>query len=212
MNLKMIRIAIIEDRHDMRQGLLFILNHYPQFICTAYPTAEEALKVFQQELPDVVLMDIDLPGMNGITCTAVIRQLYPDLLIMICTVFEDADKIFDALKAGANGYILKNAAVGTLYDAINDLLAGGAPMSSIIANKVVSSFRTQPANDASEQLLTKREKETLDLLSRGYDNQEIAEELFVSVNTVRTHIRHIYEKLQVHNRVEVLNKLRKNKQ
>lgn len=209
MKTEIINIAIVEDREDMRNGLLFILSNSTQFTCMAYSSAEEVLTAFRQQPPDIVLMDIDLPGMNGISCTAAIKQLYPQVRIIICTIFEDTEKIFDALKAGADGYILKNVAVSTLHTAINELLAGGAPMSTVIANKVVRSFHEPLPNATDESLLTKREQETLNLLSRGYDNQEIAEQLYVSINTVRTHIRHIYEKLQVRNRLEMMNKIGK---
>jgi DNA-binding NarL/FixJ family response regulator len=151
-------------------------------------------------------MDINLPGMNGIECTAMIKERYPEILIMMCTVFEDSEKIFNALKAGANGYILKRAAGETLLDAIKELLKGGAPMSSDIARKVVSSFRETPVVENHDASLTRRENEILELLGKGYGNKEIADKLFVSIHTVRTHIYHIYEKLHVRNRVEAVNK------
>ena len=147
--------------------------------------------------------------MNGIDCTRQIKDLYPAALIMMCTVFEDTPKIFDALKAGASGYILKRTAGETLIDAIKELLNGGAPMSNDIARKVVNSFREKPVlpSDASE--LTNKEQTILNLLANGYGNKEMADKLCVSINTIRTHIYHIYEKLHVHNRVEAMNKIKK---
>lgn len=206
---KTTEIGIVEDHDDIRKGLTFLINSYPGFICTSYRTAEEALKGFKLALPDVILMDINLPGMNGIECTRQVKELYPGALIMMCTVFEDTTKIFDALKAGANGYILKRTAGEILINAIKDLLSGGAPMSSEIARKVVGSFREGSVVSNGSLQLTNKENEILSLLANGYGNKEMAERLCVSVNTIRTHIYHIYEKLHVHNRIEALNKLKK---
>ncbi len=201
-----IEVCIIEDQPEVRTGISFIINTNNDFFCTSYTNAEDALEGMRHSKPQVVLMDINLPGMDGIACTQLIRERYPEVLIMMCTVFEDSEKIFNALKAGANGYILKRAAGETLLDAIKDLLKGGAPMSSDIARKVVNSFRETSAIENHEAGLTKRENEILDFLGKGYGNKEIADKLFVSIHTVRTHIYNIYEKLHVHNRVEALNK------
>lgn len=202
-----INVCIIEDLQEMRTGISFIINSYKDFVCTTYPNAEDALAAFEHRQPHVVLMDINLPGMDGIACTRYIKQHYPKVLIMMCTVFENSEKIFDALKAGANGYILKRSAGELLIDAIKDLLKGGAPMSSEIASKVVESFREKPT--PAEPTLTRRENEILELLGKGYENREIAEKLSISFYTVRTHIYNIYEKLHVRNRVEALSKLSK---
>ncbi len=183
-----------------------MINSYSDFFCRSYANAEEALEDIKRSRPQVVLMDINLPGMNGIECTRLIKAMYPDIQIMMCTIFEDSEKIFDALKAGANGYILKKAAGETLINDIKELINGGAPMSSDIARKVVNSFSQPPMTKNHEATLTKRENEILDMLGKGYGNKEIADKLFVSVYTVRTHIYHIYEKLHVRNRVEALNK------
>lgn len=203
------QICVIEDHHDIRSGIEFILNSYPDFHCISFQNAEEALNAIKKSPPDVILMDINLPGMNGIECTRLIKEIQPEVLIMMCTVFEDSEKIFNALKAGAKGYILKRTAGEKLVEAIKDLLNGGAPMSSDIARKVVDSFQEQKTVTTHHPGLTKKENEILKLLSQGYGNKEIGEQLFVSVNTVRTHVYRIYEKLHVNNRVEAANKMKK---
>ncbi len=211
---ELIRVSIIEDHTEMREGMLFILHSEPDFQCTSFTNAENALESFRQSTPDVVLMDINLPGIDGIECTRKIKELYPEILVMMCTVLEDSEKIFNALKAGANGYLLKRSAGQTLIQSIKELVSGGAPMSSAIARKVVNSFKEteiKPTNTV-ESSLTKRENEILDLISKGYANKEIAAKLTVSLHTIRTHIYHIYEKLHVHNRVEALNKTGRSKQ
>jgi DNA-binding NarL/FixJ family response regulator len=205
---KKIKVAIIEDHHDIRQGMAFLINSDPAFEAALYPNAEDALKKFKTDRPDVVLMDINLPGMNGIECTKLIKQTYPAIHIMMCTVYEDDEKIFNALSAGASGYMLKRAAGDNLVDSIRDLNNGGSPMSAAIARKVVAFF--QRKSSPENALLTSRENEILDLLAEGYRNKDIADKLCVSVNTIRTHIYHIYEKLHVQNRVEALNKTGRN--
>lgn len=204
-----IEICVVEDHEEIRNGIEFIISMYPDFNCTTFGNAEEALKEIKETNPQVVLMDINLPGINGIECTRLIKEANPATLVMMCTVFEDSEKIFDALKAGASGYILKRTAGQALIEAIRELLRGGAPMSTEIARKVVDSFSKSGIQQASYTELTNKENEILDLLASGYGNKEIASLLYISVNTVRTHIYHIYEKLHVHNRVEALNKIKK---
>jgi DNA-binding NarL/FixJ family response regulator len=206
---KTTEICVIEDHEDIRNGLIFIINTQPNFRCVAFKNCEDAIDGIGNYVPDVILMDINLPGMNGIECTRILKERHPSVLIMMCTVFEDTEKIFDALKAGASGYILKRTAGEILLEAIKDLINGGAPMSSDIARKVVNSFRETKKIPEKHPELTNKESEILDLLSKGFGNKEIAEQLFISVNTVRTHIYHIYEKLHVNNRIEALNKLKK---
>jgi DNA-binding NarL/FixJ family response regulator len=205
-NETLIRVAVIEDHHDIRDGMAFLIESSEDFLSRAYGTAEDALEAFLEQVPDVVLMDINLPGMDGIACTRIIKEKYPSVHIMMCTVYEDDEKIFRALSAGASGYILKRSAGDNLLDAIRELHRGGAPMSSSIARKVVASFRQAPVSSPEAALLTPRENEILDLLAQGFRNKEIAEQLHVSVNTIRTHIYNIYEKLHVQNRIEALNK------
>lgn len=202
----MLNIAIIDDHTEIRQGMEFLINSHDGFKCVSYSNAEEAVKAFKHHVPDIVLMDIGLPGMDGIECTQLIKKEFPGVHIMMCTVYEDDEKIFKALSAGASGYILKRSAGDHLIQSIRELHEGGAPMSSTIARKVVASFQKHRKVTAEEALLTDRENQILDLLAQGFRNKEIAEKLFVSVNTIRTHIYNVYEKLHVQNRIEALNK------
>jgi DNA-binding NarL/FixJ family response regulator len=202
---KKIRVALVEDHLEIREGLSYIINNTPGFFCEAFENAEVAAEGILQDEYDIVLMDINLPGMNGIECTRIIKEKNPNLPIMMCTAYEDDENIFKALAAGAKGYILKRAAGDHLIEAIKDLHNGGSPMSSAIARRVVDSFQ-RPLITGGGFNLTARENEILDLLSQGFRNKEIADRLFVSVNTIRTHIYNIYEKLHVQNRVEALNK------
>jgi DNA-binding NarL/FixJ family response regulator len=202
---KKIRVALVEDHLEIREGLSYIINNTPGFFCEVFENAEVAAEGILQDNYDIVLMDINLPGMNGIECTRIIKEKNPNLPIMMCTAYEDDENIFKALAAGAKGYILKRAAGDNLIEAIKDLHNGGSPMSSAIARRVVDSFQ-RPVMTGAGFNLTARENEILDLLSQGFRNKEIADRLFVSVNTIRTHIYNIYEKLHVQNRVEALNK------
>lgn len=203
----MISIAIVEDIKDIREGLAGILNMSEGFTCTyCFSNAEEAISVLTKNPVDIVLMDINLPGMNGIDCIIALKKVNPDTQFMMCTVYEDDEHIFNALKAGATGYILKNTEPGKLLDAIQDLHAGGSPMNALIARKVISSFQ-KPVVNNSMALLTAREQELLQLLATGLRYKEIADRLFLSTDTVRTHIRNIYRKLEVQSRTEALNKV-----
>jgi DNA-binding NarL/FixJ family response regulator len=206
-----IHIAIVEDHPEIRSGVSFLLNSHEGFSSDAYPNAEKALEGIKNSRPNVVLMDLNLPGMNGIECTRILRAKYPDIPIMICSAYDDDDHVFSALEAGANGYILKSAVADRLTKSIKELHQGGSPMSSEIAVKVIEKLRNpnKPQSRAispEESSLTPRENEILDLLSEGYRHKEIGEKLFVSVNTIRTHVYNIYEKLHVQNRTEALNK------
>jgi DNA-binding NarL/FixJ family response regulator len=207
-----IHVAVVEDNSEIRQGVSFIINSTEGFSCIAFGNAEDALEKIPNKLPEVVLMDINLPGINGIECTRKLKEKYPELQIMICSVYDDDDNVFNALEAGANGYIVKSAAGEKLLSSIRELHNGGSPMSSSIARKVVARFQrlnsgkalqSEPKEDYS---LTTRENEILDLLAQGYRNKELAEKLFVSVNTIRTHVYNVYEKLHVNSRIEALNK------
>ncbi len=201
-----ISVVFVEDHDEYRRSLEGLLNDSGEFACTSFSDAESALEDIARNRPSVVVMDINLPGMNGITCTRTIKERWPSIQVMMCTVYEDDDKIFDALKAGATGYVIKRAPIEELLDSIKQVHAGGSPMSAGIARKVVSSFRTIPL--APDEKLSERETQVIDLLADGLRMKEIADKLNLSVNTVRTHARHIYEKLQVQSRTEALNKMR----
>ena len=170
----------------------------------ACQSAEDALKVIPQLLPDVVLMDINLPGMNGIECVICIKSAYPEIQVMMLTVFDNTEEIYKSLAAGATGYLLKKTPPAKLLEAISELVNGGSPMSGEIARKVVQTFLKPALPQFPEANLTPREEEILSYLAKGYLYKEIANALFINIETVRTHIHRIYQKLQVRTRTEVL--------
>lgn len=200
-----ITVSIVEDNDQLRATLARVLGRAEGFrSLSQYPSAEEALKALPQENPDVVLMDINLPGINGVECVRQLKQLAPGIQVIMLTVYEDTEHIFDALAAGATGYLLKRTPRAELLDAIREVQAGGSPMTAHIARKVVQSFaRTGPSTQPA-QVLSPREQEVLDCLSRGFLYKEIADKLGISYETVHTHIRRIYEKLQVRTRTEAV--------
>jgi DNA-binding NarL/FixJ family response regulator len=206
----MTSVAIVEDNRGFREKLVNYLNEASGYKCIlACDTAEDALRLVPVQCPDVVLMDIHLPKVSGVECTRKLKELCPSVQILILTVYEDNDRIFGALKAGASGYLLKRADPTEILRAIQEVKQGGAPMSSMIARRVVQSFRdTDPTAPPSEKF-SQREEDILQQLSKGYSTKEIADRLSVSVNTVRTHLQHIYDKLHVHSRTEALLKLLK---
>jgi len=201
----MISVAIVEDNAGYRQSLEVLLSESPGFRCTvACASAEEALRLIPRDPPGVVLMDIHLPNLSGIECTARLKQLLPEVRVIMITSYADADKIFRALRAGACGYLLKRSVPGKILEAIADVREGGAPMSSEIARKVVAAFQqTTPPQSLSCEL-SRREQEVLDFLVRGFADKEIAQQLSVTVPTVRFHLHHIYEKLHVRSRAEAV--------
>jgi DNA-binding NarL/FixJ family response regulator len=200
-------VVLIEDHDAFRTSLEFFLNNSGRVQCRSYQDAESALVGMEARLPEIVIMDINLPGMDGITCTKRVKDRWPAVQVLICTVHEDDDRIFDALRAGATGYLLKRTSIDEIIEALGQVLEGGSPMSPAIARRVVESFVPPRFNEGVDALST-REQAVLDLLVTGLRVREIADKLFVSPNTVRTHIRHIYEKLQVQSRVEAVNKVR----
>lgn len=208
-----IAVCIVEDNRDIRLALEQIIAMSDGFkLIGSFSSAIEALDNIPRLMPDVVLMDINLgEGENGIDCVKHLKVEHPGILYMMCTVYEDDEKIFEALSAGASGYILKKTAPQKLLESIRELYEGGAPMSSQIARKVVAAFQKKAAEaastaQASANLLSNREKEILEHLARGMLYKEIAAALFISQETVRKHVYHIYEKLHVNNRVEAINK------
>jgi DNA-binding NarL/FixJ family response regulator len=208
-----INVCIVDDNKDIRSALEQIISMSEGYnLVGSCPNAEEALVHIPLIQPDIVLMDIDLgEGENGIQVVRKLKSNYPEILFMMCTVYEDDEKIFEALSAGANGYIVKKTAPHRLLEAISELQEGGAPMSSQIARKVVNAFQLRtPEATATRSpdlnTLSPREKEILELLAKGLLYKEIAGQLFISQETVRKHVYHIYEKLHVNNRVEAINK------
>lgn len=203
-----INVAIVEDNNDMREGLVFLIKASEGFNCVAnFSNAEDALEELPKSDVDVVLMDINLPGKSGIECVAELKHQRKDLQIIMLTIFEDEDNIFKSLQAGASGYVLKKTSPAQLLEAIKDVNNGGSPMSSQIARKVVAAFQKSPGEISGGDNLSSREIEILSYLSKGYRYKEIADLLYISIETVRTHIRNIYEKLQVHSRTEALLKV-----
>jgi DNA-binding NarL/FixJ family response regulator len=198
-----IRVAIVEDREDVRDGLAFLIDSADGYECAgAFGDAETALEQIDIAAPDIVLMDIGLPGMDGMEATRRIRQQRPGTLVMMLTVYEDDARIFESLRAGATGYVLKKTPSDRLLEWIGVMHRGGSPISSQIARRVIETFHGTPRAADPTAELTPREREILELLVRGYRYGEIGERLFISLDTVRTHIRHIYEKMQVRSRAE----------
>lgn len=205
-----IKVAVVDDLEEIRQGFSFLINSSEECECLGvYGTAEDLLKELDGNKPEVIVMDIGLPGMSGIDCCKEVKARHPEIQIMICTVYEDDDRLFSALSAGASGYIVKRTSPGTFIGAIKELYHGGAPMSPHIGRKVVEALQDPkfPGRLDNKFGLSKREMEILELLSAGYRNKEIADKLFISGHTVRSHIYHIYEKLHVQSRVQALNKM-----
>lgn len=204
-----IKVSIVEDNAHFRNTLASVINRSEGFKCVGqYGSAEEALEEIPKNVPDVVIMDINLPGMNGVECVAKLKKLCPNTQIMMLTVYEDTDNIFNALKAGATGYLLKRTTKDELLEAIRDIYRGGSPMTTNIARKVVQSFQKMETSSPTESL-SAREQEVLEYLAKGFLYKEIADKLGISYETVRTHIRRIYEKLQVRSRTEAVAKFLK---
>ncbi len=205
-----IKVMIVEDDTAVREGLAALINGSEGYECThACSSAELALAQISDYMPDVVLMDINLPGMNGIECVVCLKNAYPEIQVMMLTVFDNTDEIFKSLAAGASGYLLKKTPPARLLEAISELVGGGSPMSSEIARKVVQTFHKPILQQFPDANLTAREEEILQYLTKGYLYKEIAEALFINIETVRTHIHKIYQKLQVRTRTEVLLKCMK---
>jgi DNA-binding NarL/FixJ family response regulator len=202
-----ITVSIVEDSDKFRGTMARLLDRAEGFSCLSqYPNAEEALQGLPKDRPHVVLMDINLPGMNGVECVRQLKRLLPEVQVIMLTVYEDTENIFNALTAGAMGYLLKRTSRDELLEAIREVHRGGSPMTTHIARKVVSSFQRTAASAAATENLSQREQEVLDLLSQGLIYKEIAEKLGISYETVHTYIRRIYEKLQVRTRTEAVAK------
>ena len=205
----MTKVAIVEDNKTTREGLETIVNLSTDFrcICTC-ATAEEALRILPAKEPELVLMDIQLPNMSGVDCMARLKALLPEVKAIMVTVYEDPDRIYSALRAGASGYLLKRSTPEEVLDAMREVQQGGGAMSGEIARKVIGYFREQTTATAEVDQLTAREREVLDLVVGGLSNKEIAERLSVTVAAVRFHLKHIYQKLHVLSRTEAALKFR----
>jgi DNA-binding NarL/FixJ family response regulator len=207
-----IKVAIIEDRREIRDGLSMMINFTDGFTCTgSYRSMEEALARLPHNLPDVVLSDIGLPGMNGIDGVRIIKEKYPEMTILMLSVYDDNERIFDALCAGACGYLLKKTPPARIVESLNEALAGGAPMSPEIARKVITLFREVRPPAKVDYDLTPHETRLLKLLVEGHSYKTAATALNVSVNTVSFHLKSIYEKLQVHSKSEAVAKALQNR-
>ncbi|HEY9166205.1 MAG TPA: response regulator transcription factor [Candidatus Kryptonia bacterium] len=206
-----VHVAIVEDDDEIRNGLSWLLNHSEGFTCeAAYRNCSEVLRGVEENTPDVILMDIGLPGMSGIECVQMIKEQYPRVEVLMVTIYGDDEKVFQSIRNGAVGYILKNTSSERLLDAIRDAYHGGAPMSPEIARKVMGYFRVSDSSNLTATL-SKRELEVLQCLVDGHSYKAIADKLFISSHTVRFHLHNIYEKLHVRSRAELVAKAVKNK-
>jgi len=200
-------VSLVEDNDQLRGTLARVISRAEGFQCLSqYGNAEAALEALPKEKPNVVLMDINLPGMNGVECVRQLKQLVPGIQVIMLTAYEDTENIFNSLAAGASGYLLKRTSSAELIEAIRDVQKGGSPMTAHIARKVVQSFQKAGASTQPTENLSQREQEVLDCLSHGLMYKEIAEKLGISYETVHTYIRRIYEKLQVRTRTEAVAK------
>ncbi len=204
-----IKLVLVEDNAQLLHNLQLILSYYEELsVLASFSNAEDYINSFITLQPDVVIMDINLPGASGIEAVGRLKPLNEKVQYLMCTIYDDEEHIFKALCAGASGYLLKNTAPEKFLQAIKDIYNGGSPMSPEIARKVVRSFQQPVKSNSDYENLSPREKEILDFLSKGLRYKEIANELFISIETVRSHIRNIYEKLQVNSRTDALNKIR----
>jgi len=200
----LIKVSIIEDHRDFRQGLAYLLSASEGFECVdTFASAEEGIESLSGK-EDVVLLDINLPNLSGIEAIPQIKEMFPGLKIIMLTIFDDDDSVVNAILAGADGYLLKKTAPPLLLSSLKDCLEGGSPMTPSIAKKVLSLFKKHVTAKNDVFQLTQRETEILNLLVEGFNNKAIADKLFISIETVRNHIRHIYEKLQVHTKSQAV--------
>lgn len=191
-----VRIVIFEDNHKLRESLAYLLDHYDDYRVVAhFDRCDDAANIVRVHTPEVVLMDIDMPGKSGIEGVSMVKEAMPETAVIIYTVFEDDEKLFRCLCAGANGYLLKKTPPQKLFDAIREVLEGGAPMSPMIARKVLTTFHTNSGQ--FKYALTSREMEVLQYLTKGYGSKQIAAEMHLSFDTVRSHLKNIYQKLHV---------------
>ena len=202
-----IRVAIVEDRREIREGLALLIDGTPGYYCTrTFRTMEDALAGIGAEKPDVALVDIGLPGMSGIEGIRILRTLHPEIRLLVLSVYDDDERIFEALCAGATGYLLKKTPPGRLLESLREAVEGGAPMSPEVARRVIGLFRRVRPPDRAEYDLTPHEQRILRMLVDGHNYRTAASELGVSVNTIAFHVKRIYEKLEVHSKSEAVAK------
>jgi DNA-binding NarL/FixJ family response regulator len=200
-----IKVAIVDDDEGIRASLSALIKRAKEFKLTGeFANGENALKEIPKNLPDVVLMDINLPGMKGYECVRQLKTAHPAVQFLMLTVYEDSDSLFNSLRAGASGYLLKRTASARLLEAIQDVFDGGSPMSPQLARRVVQFFSRPASENSSLTKLTTSEREFLDQLSKGYAYKEIADRMGISIDTVRSYVRTVYEKLHVHSRTEAV--------
>jgi DNA-binding NarL/FixJ family response regulator len=204
----MIKVAIFEDNRSLREGLAAMIGGTPGFACVgAYPNCNNLLKNIEHARPDVILMDIEMPGINGIEGVGMIKEEFPEIKILMETIFDDDEKIFNSICAGAEGYILKHTSPAEIMDSIKEIYEGGSPMTPSIANRVLKMVKSRPENGSKESFdLSTREKEILTCLVKGMSYKMIADTCFISIETVNVHIKNIYKKLQVHSKSEAVAK------
>jgi len=207
-----IKVAIVEDRREIREGLAMLIGGTEGFLCTgSYRSAEEALDKIEHNQPDAVLMDIGLPGMSGIQALQLLKERYPKMLLLMLTVYDDDERIFDAMCAGASGYLLKKTPPAKLLESLREAVAGGAPMSPEVARRVIALFREIRPPERANYDLTPHETRLLKLFVEGHNYKTAAAELGVTVHTVSFHLRSIYDKLQVHSKSEAVAKALQNR-
>jgi DNA-binding NarL/FixJ family response regulator len=204
----MIKVAIFEDNRSLREGLATMIGGTSNFQCVgAFPNCNNLLKNISQSKPDVILMDIEMPGINGIEAVAMIKEEFPGMKILMETIFDDDEKIFNSICAGAEGYILKHTSPSEILEAIEEIYEGGSPMTPSIANRVLKMVKQRPETGNKESFdLTEREKEILTCLVKGMSYKMVADTCFISIETVNVHIKNIYRKLQVHSKSEAVAK------
>ncbi len=205
LNTARIKVSIVEDNRGTRESLAELLGRAPALRCVgAHASGEEALRLIPGEAPDVVLMDINLPGMSGIECVAKLKRQFPQTQVLMLTTYEESDLIFDSLRQGASGYLLKNMPPRELIQAVEQVQVGGAPMSMPVARKLVNHFQQIKKPSSEMEKLTRREQEILALLAKGFLYKEIADQLHISLSTVRAHLHTVYEKLHVQSRTQAV--------
>jgi DNA-binding NarL/FixJ family response regulator len=206
-----IKVCIVEDLKDVRDGMVSLLTLDDRFeVLCAYENAETAAEELSAWQPDIVIMDINLPGMSGIECIKKVKLICPNTQFIMFTIYEDDEKVFEALAAGASGYLLKKTPLGKIVDSLKELYEGGSPMSTQIARKVIRSLQKQNESAEEGKLLTNKEHEVLQLLAKGHLYKEISVKLNISVSTVKKHLHNVYQKLHVNNRTEAINKIYRN--